>query len=59
MKKFEYEISIAGEKQEDADKKVKAFIKIAPRLSPEEWEKMAEVISNPAQLALIKLKLGV
>jgi len=59
MRKFEYEISIHAESQAEADKKVKAFIKMAPKLTADEWEKIAEVVSNSVQLAMIKSKLGV
>lgn len=58
MKKFEYEISVPAETQAEADRKMKAIVKVAPKLSAEEWEKIAEVVSNPVQLALIKSKLG-
>jgi len=58
MTKFEYEISIPANSKAEADKKMKAIAKIAPKLTAEEFEKIAEVLSNPIQLALIKTKLG-
>jgi hypothetical protein len=58
MRNFEYEISIPGEKQSEADRKMKAIVKIIPKLTADEWEKIAEVVSSPVQLAMIKTKLG-
>jgi hypothetical protein len=58
MKKFEYNISIPASTQRDADEIMKAVIKVVPRLTPEEWSKIAEVVCNPVQLSIIKSKLG-
>lgn len=57
MKKFEYEITISAGSQAEADAKMRALIIIASKLSAEELVKVAEVISDPAQLAYIKSKL--
>lgn len=57
MKKFEYEISISAESQAEADNKMKALITILNKLSTEELFKVAQVINNPAQLAIIKAKI--
>jgi hypothetical protein len=59
MNKFKYEIAIPGDKQSEAERKMKAIVKMIPKLSAEEWERIAEVVSNPVQLALIKVKLGI
>lgn len=59
MRKFEYEISVPAETQGEADRKMKAIVKVVPKLTAEEWEKIAEVVSSPVQLALIKAKLGI
>lgn len=58
MKKFEYDISIPAEKQEEADQKMKAVIQIVNKLSANELTKIAEVVNNPVQLSIIKSKLG-
>lgn len=58
MKKFEYEIAIPAATQEEADRIMKAIVKTVPKLTPAEWTKIAEVVSNPMQLSLIKAKLG-
>lgn len=57
MKKFEYEISISANTQVEADAKMKALLIILNKLSAEELTKVAQVVSNPIQLALIKSKL--
>lgn len=59
MKKFEYEISISSPSQSEADRKMKALTQLAGKLSAVELEKIAGVVSNPMQLALIKAKLGI
>ena len=58
MKKFEYDISIPADKQEEADQKMKAVIQIVNKLSATELTKIAEVVNNPLQLSVIKSKLG-
>jgi len=58
MRKFEYEISISSNTQAEADVKMKALVQIAGKLTAEELKKIAEVVSSPMQLALIKSKLG-
>lgn len=57
MKKFEYDISIMANAQAEADAKMKALVAILNKLSTEELLKVAQVVSNPSQLALIKGKL--
>mgnify|MGYP001609101675 CR=1 FL=1 len=57
MKKFEYDISTPAISQAEADSKMKALISILNKLSTEELLKVAQVINNPAQLALIKAKI--
>jgi hypothetical protein len=57
MSKFSYDITISASSQAEADSKMKALIAILNKLSTEELLKVAQVVSNPTQLALIKSKL--
>ena len=57
MRKFEYDISISANTQSEADAKMKALVTILNKLTTEELLKVAQVVSNPAQLAVIKAKL--
>jgi hypothetical protein len=57
MKKFEYDISVSANSQAEADAKMKALITILNKLSTDELQKVAQVVSNPVQLAMIKTKL--
>jgi len=59
MKKFEYNISVAASSQKEADEIMQSIVKVIPRLTAQEWKKIAEVVNNPAQLAFIKSKLGI
>lgn len=58
MKRFDYNISVAANTQKEADTIMQAVVKAIPRLTPQEWQKIAEVVCNPVQLAMIKSKLG-
>lgn len=57
MQKFEYDITVQAQNQQEADKKMKALVSILNKLNTEELIKVAEVVSNPVQLAIIKSKL--
>jgi hypothetical protein len=57
MGKFSYDITISANSQAEADNKMKALITILNKLSTEELLKIAQVVNNPTQLALIKSKL--
>ena len=57
MQKFEYDITVQAQNQSEADKKMKALVIILNKLNTEELIKVAEVVSNPVQLAIIKSKL--
>jgi hypothetical protein len=57
MKKFKYEFSISANSAEEADRKMKALSALPPKLTVEELEKIAQVVNNPVQLAMIKSKL--
>lgn len=57
MRKFEYDITVNAATQADADAKMKALITILNKLTTEELQKVAQVVSNPVQLAMIKAKL--
>lgn len=57
MKNFEYDISIKAENQVQADAKMTALVTILNKLQTDELLKVAEVVKNPVQLALIKSKL--
>ncbi|MDP1800830.1 MAG: hypothetical protein Q8L81_05730 [Bacteroidota bacterium] len=57
MKKFEYDVSIESNSQSEADRKMTAVMKILPKLTTEELEKIAKIVNDPFQLALIKTKL--
>lgn len=71
MKKYEYELSIMANTEEDADAKIAALAKLASRLSATalstlanklsgaELEKLAWVINNePIKTAIAKQALG-
>ena len=57
MKKFEFDITVQATNQAEADQKMKCLITILNKLNANELLKIAEVVSNPVQLALIKTKL--
>lgn len=57
MKKFEYEFVVMAKDQKEADERMKAIITIMNKLSTEELKKVASVVSNPVQLAMVKSKL--
>ncbi len=57
MQKFEYDITVQAQNQQEADNKMKALVSILNKLNTEELTKVAEVVSNPVQLAIIKSKL--
>lgn len=57
MKKFEYEVIVQAENQQEADQKMKAVISILPKLTTEELIKVAQVVNDPIKLALIKTNL--
>lgn len=57
MQKFEYDITVQALNQREADQKMKALVNILNKLNTEELIKVAEVVSNPVQLAIIKSKL--
>ena len=57
MKKFEFDISIPAKTQQEATEKMKALVCILNSLTKEELLKVAQVVSNPIQLAVIKSKL--
>ena len=57
MKNFVYEITVPAETQQEADVKIKALVSIVQKLSAQELKKIAEVVSDPIQLGLIKMKL--
>lgn len=58
MKKFEFGITIPAASQQDAEEIMRAIVRVIPRLTPQEWKKIAEVVCNPVQLSMIKSKLG-
>ncbi len=57
MKPFQFEIKISAVNEKDAEAKLKAAIVLFNNLSTEELKKMAEVVSNPVKLAIVKSKL--
>ena len=57
MPAFEYEINVSAASQKEADEKMKALVTILKKLNTEELKKIAEVVSNPVQLAFVKSKL--
>jgi hypothetical protein len=57
MKSFEYELKIKAESESEAEVKLKAIINILNKLTKDELCKVAEVVSNPFQLSMIKQKL--
>ncbi len=57
MKSFEFEINIKADSEKDAEVKLKAIATILNKLTKDELIKVAEVISNPVQLGVIKQKL--
>lgn len=57
MKSFEYDLKVFAESQKEADQKMKALVTILKKLSATELQKIAEVVSDPVQLAFVKSKL--
>lgn len=57
MRKFEYEVSVNANTQEEADRKMKAVMSILPKLTTEELIKVAAVVNDPIKLALVKAQL--
>ena len=57
MNTFEYDITIQAQNQNEADQKMKSLMTILNKLTAEELKKVAEVVSNPVQLAIIKSKI--
>lgn len=57
MNTFEYDITIQAGNQNEADQKMKSLITILNKLNAEELKKVADVVSNPVQLAIIKSKI--
>lgn len=57
MKTFEYDISIKADNQNQADAKMTALVTILNKLQTDELLRVAQVVKNPVQLALIKSKL--
>lgn len=57
MRTFEYDLKVPAESQKEADEKMTALVTILKKLSGEELKKIAEVVSNPVQLAFVKSKL--
>jgi hypothetical protein len=58
MSKFKYEVSVPAPTEKEAERKIKAATSIMSKLTTEEMEKIAEVVSNPIQLAIMKSKLS-
>jgi hypothetical protein len=58
MKNFEFDISIKAKSEGDAIEKLKAVSLIMEKLDTEILKKIAETVSHPAKLAMVKLKLG-
>lgn len=57
MNTFEYDITIQASNQNEAEQKMKSLITILNKLNAEELKKVADVVSNPVQLAIIKSKI--
>ncbi len=57
MAKYKKEIIIDADSVEDASEKIKAVQVILKQLKTTEIKKVAAVVSDPIQLALIKAKL--
>lgn len=57
MNKFEYDLTIQAGGQNEADQKMKSLMTILNKLTTEELKKVAEVVNNPIQLAIIKSKI--
>lgn len=57
MKTYPYELAVQAKTQQEADQKMQALVTILNTLSTTELLKVAEVVRNPIQLALIKTKL--
>lgn len=60
MSKYQYEISIEANSENEAEAKMKALTVLASRLSEKELTKLAHVIKHdPVKTALAKKYLGV
>ena len=59
MKKYTYEMEIAGNSEAEADSKAKSLTTLGARLSAKELERLEKVVLNePAKLAIAKKALG-
>lgn len=59
MQKYQYEIAISANSEQEADTKMKALTVLASKLSAKEIEKLAHVVEHePAKTALAKRALG-
>jgi len=60
MKKFQYDISIEGKTETEADAKMKALTTLACKLSQVELTNLAHIVKHdPVKTALAKKYLGV
>lgn len=56
MPKYKFDIIVSSDSTEDANEKIKAIQTILKHLKTDELKKVANVVSNPLQLSLIKAK---
>jgi len=60
MTKYSYKIELSAQTEGEADKKMKALMVLAKKLSTRELEKLADVIEHdPVKTAFAKKALGV
>lgn len=57
MKKYKYDFVLTEDSEQKANKKMEALSAIANRFSSEELEKIAHIVNNPTQLAILKSRL--
>ncbi|MBA2613355.1 MAG: hypothetical protein H0U95_15410 [Bacteroidetes bacterium] len=55
MKKYQYDIAISANTEQEADSKMKSLIVLASKLSAKELERLAHVVEHePVKTALLK-----
>lgn len=60
MKKFNYDLVITANSEQEADTKIQALAVLASKLSAQELDKLADIVKNdPIKTALAKRALGV
>lgn len=57
MKNYQFEFSIQGNSEEEAEKKAKSLAAIGAKLSTDELKQLEDVVNDPVKLAVVRQKL--